>query len=682
MAQRLIGTALALMGLVLPAQADDYENMSLDDMMSLDIVESVTKLPEELFKAPVSVSILTRDEIRRSGASTIPEAMRLVPGLIVREQTPGNYDVQLRGLDNATVNQLAPFPSNSVTLVMIDYRAVYNYFSGGTFWETLPVSVDEIKQIEVITGPSSALYGPNAVAGVINIVTDKEPTDGFSTRGSVRAGTDHQFVNSAVATYSIPQKFRLTLSAQHQMRDRQMQELYLWNAGERAFPVDTMGYQSILKPDENLSYWDYYSNLKRSLKSTHFGARGQYDVNSDISLQFGASSQDSRSARVFVNNFTTPLNELESQTHSANLGFRWSDWNLNASLLHGEQSVTGMPDWDYDLQVLDVQSEYFLRWKSLLVRPSVSIRQAVYDGAFIGGEKEISSQAVGLLADYAVTDEWRTLASGRLDRYDHTDDLVYSYLASVTYSPVPTQLFRLSGYNAKQAPSMIQTHVDHRLSLDLGEVNYRGNPDLKPLEQGTVELGWKSKWLRIFEMDWNGFATRMTNFSDLVYDETIRENGVSKIVYTTNNYDLTADQLGVTGSLLVKPSEKLNVKLSGTVQQTDWTRPQSIAAIGTLDETVSSSPEWTALAALDYRPITWLGLWSDLNLLGPQEFVGLIGQTKVPMTTVWNVNTSLNTPWGLTCQIGIRNLLADDQVQYGFADRLGRTYQTSLLWQF
>lgn len=90
----------------------DYTDLSLDELMNIKIVESVTKLPEELFKAPVSVSILERDDISKSGAMNIPEALRLVPGVIVREQTPGNFDVNLRGFDNATSNSLIPFPQN------------------------------------------------------------------------------------------------------------------------------------------------------------------------------------------------------------------------------------------------------------------------------------------------------------------------------------------------------------------------------------------------------------------------------------------------------------------------------------------------------------------------------------------------------------------------------------------
>ena len=149
---------------------DDLLMMSFADLMDVQI-ESASKKKESLFDAPLSTTVLTAMGIENSGATSIPELLRLVPGLIVREKTNGNYDVHIRGNDNiqsGVVNS-----TNTKTLVMIDNRIVYNYFQGGTFWETLPISVDDIEKIELIRGPASALFGPNAVTGVINIITKK-----------------------------------------------------------------------------------------------------------------------------------------------------------------------------------------------------------------------------------------------------------------------------------------------------------------------------------------------------------------------------------------------------------------------------------------------------------------------------------------------------------------------------
>ncbi len=181
MKQRILNTFIGLFGIILimfstninaqeneTTNDDDLFELDLEALMNMDIV-SASKKVESLFDSPLSSSVITKDEIRNSGSTTIAEALRLVPGLIVREKTNGNFDVHIRGYENIPPNNKVNYSDNSITLVMIDNRIVYNYFQGGTFWETLPISIYDVERIEIIRGPSSALYGPNAVSGVINI---------------------------------------------------------------------------------------------------------------------------------------------------------------------------------------------------------------------------------------------------------------------------------------------------------------------------------------------------------------------------------------------------------------------------------------------------------------------------------------------------------------------------------
>src|SRR5450432_3514040 len=150
------------------------DDLSLKDLLNVKIV-SVSKTPELLFDAPLSASVVTKEEIQRTGCTSIMEALRLVPGMIVREQSNGNYDIHLRGMDNVPPNAPFDVTSNTTTLVMIDNRPIYSYLRGGTFWETLPIDLNDVEKIEVVRGPAAALYGPNAVNGVINIIT-RQPT--------------------------------------------------------------------------------------------------------------------------------------------------------------------------------------------------------------------------------------------------------------------------------------------------------------------------------------------------------------------------------------------------------------------------------------------------------------------------------------------------------------------------
>src|SRR3954463_7018833 len=122
--------------------------LSIENLMNIPIY-SASKISESTFEAPLSSSVVTKEQIKRAGCTSIMEALRLVPGVIVREQTNGNYDIHIRGLDNIPPNSSLIFFTSSTALVMIDSRPVYNYLHGGTFWETLPVSLVDVEQIEV-----------------------------------------------------------------------------------------------------------------------------------------------------------------------------------------------------------------------------------------------------------------------------------------------------------------------------------------------------------------------------------------------------------------------------------------------------------------------------------------------------------------------------------------------------
>lgn len=661
----------------------DYTDLSLDELMNIKIVESVTKLPEELFKAPVSVSILERDDISKSGAMNIPEALRLVPGVIVREQTPGNFDVNLRGFDNATSNSLIPFPQNAVTLVMIDYRIVYNYFSGGTLWEALPVSMDDIKQIEVIRGPSSALYGPNAVAGVINIVTDKPEEAGWSGRGGYKVGSDNALTTTNNFNYMDDQGITMQFSSQYNRRDRQSDEYYLWNQGaylgkdsilnkneDLRTPMTT-----VLAPDEESPFDEQFTDPELSLENYSAYYRAGYQVNPDLSFEFNTSMQVSQAKKIFINNFATPLTETVSESRHGEVKMIAGATHVSASYLQGEQSVPGQADWQYQFDVIDVLAEHFFQFNSLLIKPTLSYRSAVYNGRFIGGEKDITSQAGALLADYTINSQFRVMSAGRIDRYEHMDDLVYSYQGSFTYSPNFDNVIRTSFYNAKQAPSMIQTHIDHTIQLDLGDVNYLGNPQLVPLEQSTVEIGYRTKSIPMLDLEFEAFYSEMSNLSDLTFDETDDRN----TNYRYSNYNLDAAQQGLTMNAIFNPISWAEVRLGGTVQMTEYS---DVGSNTLINDDYQTTPSFYGNSSLILNPVSWMTLWTDLYYMDGSTYRGLIGENEIDPIYVLNVTPTFRVHNNVSIQASGRNLLADEQEQYGFTDQLGRYYTLSVQANF
>jgi iron complex outermembrane receptor protein len=145
-------------------QGADFADLSIEELANIQVT-SVSKKPERLLDAPAAVFVITADDIRRSGAASLPEALRLAPNLQVARVNGANYAITARGLNgggNSAPNKL---------LVLIDGRSVYTPLFSGVFWDVQDLLLEDIERIEVVSGPGGTLWGVNAVNGVINITT-------------------------------------------------------------------------------------------------------------------------------------------------------------------------------------------------------------------------------------------------------------------------------------------------------------------------------------------------------------------------------------------------------------------------------------------------------------------------------------------------------------------------------
>ena len=143
------------------AQTSDLTQKSLEDLMSIEVT-SVSKKEQKTSQAAAAVFVISREDIDHSGALNIPDLLRMVPGLDVAQIDAGNWAISARGFNGQYSNKL---------LVMIDGRTVYSPIFAGVFWDSQNVPLDTIERIEVIRGPGAAVWGSNAVNGVINIIT-------------------------------------------------------------------------------------------------------------------------------------------------------------------------------------------------------------------------------------------------------------------------------------------------------------------------------------------------------------------------------------------------------------------------------------------------------------------------------------------------------------------------------
>lgn len=202
---------------------------SVDELFAMIMnkgVSSASKDDESVFTSPMATTVITGAEMRSYGCTTIEEAMRLVPGAIVQERYNGVFDVHLRGLNSIPDNNMILYTENSNILVMIDGRISHNYAMGVTNFEFLPISIEDIDRIEVIRGAASALYGPNAVQGVVNIITIKPDTDGAKARGYAQAGNNTTTADIGLRRM-FGEHFAMGVTANFQERRRPTEDIRL-----------------------------------------------------------------------------------------------------------------------------------------------------------------------------------------------------------------------------------------------------------------------------------------------------------------------------------------------------------------------------------------------------------------------------------------------------------------------
>ena len=158
-----IASAAGTYGNADQVNADKLIDLSIEELMNVEVT-SVSRRSQKVSEVAAAVFVITQDDIRRSGATSIPEALRMAPGVQVARMGTDKWAVSIRGFNGRLANKLQ---------VLIDGRSVYNPLFAGVQWEQLDTLMEDVERIEVIRGPSAAVWGANAVNGVINVITKK-----------------------------------------------------------------------------------------------------------------------------------------------------------------------------------------------------------------------------------------------------------------------------------------------------------------------------------------------------------------------------------------------------------------------------------------------------------------------------------------------------------------------------
>ena len=213
MSIRLLATIGLLSACLAPAQrvgipTDDLTDTSVEDLFRLEVT-SVGRKAQQLSKAPAAVYVLTADDIRRTGATSIPEALEWVPGLTVQHVDGRLWSISARGAARVYADKM---------LLMIDGRSLYTPLFSGVLWDLVDVPLDNIERIEIVRGPGAVMWGPNAVNGVINIITKKAAA---AKGGEVSVAGGNELRGSVFARWSAAPNDKLAYRISAKVDDRQ-----------------------------------------------------------------------------------------------------------------------------------------------------------------------------------------------------------------------------------------------------------------------------------------------------------------------------------------------------------------------------------------------------------------------------------------------------------------------------
>lgn len=555
-----------------------YDDLSLEDLLKIKIV-SVSKKSEFLFDAPLSASVITKEDIRRAGCNSIMEALRLVPGMIVREQSNGNYDIHLRGMDNVPPN--APFDGNSTTtLVMIDNRPIYNYLKGGTFWETLPVDLNDVEKIEVVRGPAAALYGPNAVSGVINIITRQTKRDGWYIVANNQQGSYKTFINNASIGYQ-SKKWSLIASGNHQARERSQTSYYEIYSNQwltnPAYFISYLG-DTITKEinqETDVAMKKYAGNIFLS-----------YDPAEKIKFILSAGIQHSMVQKVSTENGTTPFSTVVSDSRYADLRASIKNISAQFSYIKGTQSPLH-PGNKYDFNTIDATVEYNYIIGNLSLKPGLSYRSAVYDdirysdtitkAGIFNARGEIITKTASLRGEYKTLDNrLRLVAAATANKFNFPDKTYISYELAATYRLNKNHLLRTVYSSAPRSATIYDTYVHQHVSTNqIGFQKYmmlavEGNKNLTLLTANMLEIGYRGTITPRLYIDVEAFDIQSKNYNSLAFNASYVEiNGKDTMLVTPirpTNLPVTLHQQGITVSLGYQ-SAKIQIKPFVTFQK-------------------------------------------------------------------------------------------------------------------
>jgi iron complex outermembrane receptor protein len=479
----------------------DLTTLKIEDLMNINVT-SASKKEQKISKVPAAIFVITEEDIHRSGATNIPDLLRMVPGLEVAQVNPSTWAISARGFNGQYSNKL---------LVLIDGRTVYTPIFSGVFWDAQDVPLDSIGRIEVIRGPGATVWGTNAVNGVINIITKsaEDTRGGFATAagGTLEHGLGMVRYGGKIGS----------------------------RGAYRVF-ADSFEIGHFLTPDNQSGKDDWYS--------FHGGFRADADVTSKDSLTLTGEAVRGNAGEIA----TSIVSLLPPVTANLDLRDRFSGWSVLArwkrvlsptsetSLqIYFDRINRGDTTYGIGLNTFDIDFQNHVNWGrrqdfvwGLGYRLSSDDTAATLRVSF--NPPDLTTQIFSSFAqdEIAIRPDRLYVSLGTKLEHDYYNGFNLQPTARITWTPENRDMFWAAISGAQRTPSRVDTAVRINYAALPGPDNLPllislfGNPEKKNERLTATEAGFREQLSDILSFD-------STAFFNQYRDLTSTEPGATRL---------------------------------------------------------------------------------------------------------------------------------------------------------
>lgn len=501
-----------------------------ETVQTRDVMVTATRTAQEIKEAPASAEVITREEIEKMGADSLAQVLKIAVGLDTLENGMVGHTVSIRGMNT---NQ---------TLIMVNGRRIRTEDTSSTAnaYELDRFNIETVERIEIVRGPSSSLYGSEALGGVVNIIT-KKPSE--TSTSITLSGTKRENAASVRADFGQQGKWSWALNARAaDVKKRTDGEGTDWATnqyGKRNY----FGIDGTMEIDENKKLDVYFDILEENLDSKGYKASMAYSGgrpavvynpkeenydNKRYSYGVTYRGQDSRGdyeLRAYYTDFTKRLIQRNTD---ANTLMSFDDMKFESLVFDGKRTLQAGEN-----HLLTTGAEY---------------RNEIYEGTRIGTgdaaqvvtKEEISKNsskstmdfgAFYLQDEWVMDDRWLVIPSVR---YDHNSQFGGQWTAKIgsTYKLSDHSRIKANVGSAYRAPTASELYMNWRHSPSVITVDITGNPDLKPEKSMNYELSLEGERGSLF-----GKATYFRNEVDQLINQKMLSHTGMTYYYTYDNID-------------------------------------------------------------------------------------------------------------------------------------------------